>query len=82
MDERHRDLGDGYGIAVFPPQGSGQFPILLAMGYKGGVTGHQRELAGFDASTELAYNGGAPMNVCGAPGVTGYPGKLLISILP
>ncbi len=78
----HRDLGNGYGLAVYAAETPSQAPILMVMGAYGWVSNSPRQLAGFNEATEIAYNGGQPMHVCNEPGVKGFRGFFLMSVLP
>ena len=77
----HKSLGDGYGVALFADKNKSKEPKLLVMGVKGGETGELRKIAGFSPDTEIAYDDGKSMDVCGS-GVVGFPGTFILSVLP
>ena len=54
-------LGDGYGAAVFPPQGD--LPKLLVMSTKGPKYG-TRNFLNWSGAHEISYNKGAVMTLC------------------
>ena len=76
----HMSLGDGYGVALYPEAKVPMLPKLVVMGVKGGKSGMPRKIVGFKPSTEISYNQGAAMDVCGG-GVTGFSGTFALSVL-
>jgi cysteine-rich repeat protein len=66
-----QSMGNGYGIAVYPPVPDTTKNVkLMVMSYKGGVSGQPRTFPNWTPSSEIAWNGGQSMSVCDPMGPT------------